>query len=263
MQMFKALWQYRNFVATSVRNEFKTRFSRSTLGGLWAILNPLAQVAIYALILSNVLSARLSGIEGKYSFTIYLCAGTLGWNLFVEIVSKSVHMFTSQGNLLKKVMFPKVVLPATIVCVTLLDNLMLFCATLGVFILLGHLPDFAMIWTPLLMLITAGLGIGVGLIIGVLNVFIRDVSHVVPIILQILFWFTPIVYPENAIPAAYRHLLRYNPMYPVIRCFQDILAFNRPPHPEHLLITCAVSLVLMVIGFLLFMRANEEMVDVL
>ncbi|HSM69384.1 MAG TPA: ABC transporter permease, partial [Xanthomonadales bacterium] len=126
--MFKALWQYRHFVLSSIRNEYRTRFARSAFGGLWAILNPLAEVAIYALILSNILSARFEGIDNPYSFAIYLTSGILAWNLFSQTINRCLGLFIANGNLIKKVMFPKVVLPATVTGTALVDNVMLLIA---------------------------------------------------------------------------------------------------------------------------------------
>jgi lipopolysaccharide transport system permease protein len=261
--MFRALWQYRHFVFSSIRNEFVTRFARSTLGGLWMILNPLAQVAIYALILANVLSAKMEGIDNKYSFAIYLTAGIMAWNLFSEIILRCLNLFIANGNLMKKVMFPKIVLPAIVVGTTLLDNIMLFIATLGVFALLGHMPTVQILWLPVLTVATIALGVSFGLILGVLNVFIRDIGQVVPIVLQIAFWFTPIVYPLTIIPESYRHLLSFNPMYPIVKGYQDVLFYGVAPQFTQVGVIIIASLFLLGLGFFLFQRASEEMVDTL
>ncbi len=261
--MFQALWQYRHFVASAIKNEFSSRFARSKLGGLWAIFNPLAQVAIYALILSNVLQAKMVGIDSQYSFAIYLTAGMLCWNLFSEIVSRSLNVFIANGNLIKKAMFPKIVLPAILVGTCLLDNILLFIAILIVFALLGHMPGFEALWLPLLVLATIALGVGVGLTLGILNVFLRDIAQLVPIILQILFWFTPIVYPVSIIPEKYQHYLYLNPVYPLIKAYQDILVFERSPDTLQILLVFCASSALLVLALFLFFRANEEMADVL
>lgn len=261
--MFQALWQYRHFVISSVRNELITRFARSTLGGLWIILNPLAQVAIYALILSNVLSAKMEGIDNKYSFAIYLTAGILAWNLFSEIITRCLNLFVANGNLMKKMLFPKVILPATVVGTTLLDNIMLFIAILGIFVVLGHVPSVYILWLPFLTLSTVALGVGIGLILGVLNVFIRDIAQIVPIFLQIAFWFTPIVYPLSIIPESYRHLLAFNPMYPIVKGYQDVLVYGTPPQLTQIALIIVVSALLLTLGFFLFQRASEEMADAL
>ena len=261
--MLRALWQYRHFVISSIRSEFASRFARSKLGGLWAILNPLAMVAIYALILSNILQAKMVGIDSQYSFAIYLTAGMLCWNLFSEIVSRSLNVFIANGNLIKKAMFPKIVLPAILVGTCLLDNILLFIAILIVFALLGHMPGFEVLWLPLLVLATIALGVGVGLTLGILNVFLRDIAQLVPIILQILFWFTPIVYPVSIIPEKYQHYLYLNPVYPLVKAYQDILVFESSPDTLQILLVFCASSALLVLALFLFFRANEEMADVL
>lgn len=261
--MFHALWQYREFVISSIRNEFLSRFARSKFGGLWAILNPLSMVLIYALILSNVLQAKMAGIESQYSFAIYLTAGVLCFNLFSEIVSRSLNMFIANGDLIKKAMFPKIVLPAIMVGTCWLDNILLFVAILFVVAMLGHMPGREVIWLPMLMLATTALGLGFGLILGTLNVFVRDIAQVVPIILQVLFWFTPIVYPLAIIPEQYQPLLALNPIFPLVRAYQNTLVFSVPPDIFSIFIVFLMGGVLMLLGLFLFFRANEEMADLL
>ena len=160
-------------------------------------------------------------------------------------------------------MFPKIVLPAITAGTCLLDNLMLFISLLIIFALLGHVPNANIIWLPLLILSTAALSVGVGLILGIFNVFIRDIAQVVPIILQIMFWFTPIVYPLSIIPESYRHYLYFNPMYPLVKAYQNVLVFGTAPDTTLILIVTLFSAGLLLLGFFLFMRANEEMADAL
>ena len=138
--MLRGIWDYRGFIVTSIKNEFVARFARSKLGGLWMIIHPLAQVAIYALILSNVLGARLPGIDNKYAYALYLIAGILAWNLFAEIVGRCLTVFIEQGNLMKKMRFPRIALPVIVVGSCLLNNLLLFGAVLIIFAVLGHSP---------------------------------------------------------------------------------------------------------------------------
>src|SRR5690606_32287585 len=217
-----SLWRYRGFVISSIRNEFATRFARSRLGGLWMIIHPLAQVAIYALILSNILAARLPGIDNKYAYALYLMAGILAWSLFAEIVGRCVSLFIEQGNLMKKMLFPRITLPAIVVGSSLLNNLLLLAAILGVFALFGHAPTLQMLWLIPLTLSVTALAVGVGLILGVLNVFVRDVGQIVPIVLQVLFWFTPIVYPINIVPEGIKGTIDFNPMYPIVSAYHNV-----------------------------------------
>ena len=261
--MFLGLWRYRYFVFGSIRNELISRFARSKLGGLWMIINPLAQVAIYALVLSSVLAARLPGIDSQYAYAIYLMAGLLAWSLFNDIVGRCVNLFIEQGNLMKKMQFPRITLPVIVLGTNLLNNVILLGAILGVFLLLGHNFTLSMFWLLPLMIILAGFALGLGLVLGVVNVFVRDVSQVVPILLQMLFWFTPIVYPIDIIPESYRHLLEFNPIYHFSTAYQDVLLYGRAPELEGLVIIGTSSLLILLSSLFLFRRASEEMVDVL
>jgi lipopolysaccharide transport system permease protein len=261
--MFRDLYKYRNFIIQSVRNDLINRFSRSKLGGLWAILNPLSQVLIYALILSNVLAAKLPGVDSQYAYAIYLMAGLLGWTLFNEIVGRCLNIFIEHGNLIKKMSFPRVALPAIAVGSCLINNLFLFISMLGIFALLGHQFNVAMLWLIPLILIVVVFSLGIGLILGVMNVFLRDIGQVTPIILQMLFWFTPIVYPITIIPEAYRHWLNLNPMYPIIDAYQQILVYGNSPQWGGVLIILAVGIILSIVGLFMFRRSSAEMVDAL
>jgi lipopolysaccharide transport system permease protein len=263
MGALNALWAYRNFVLSSIRNELVSRFARSKLGGLWMIINPLAQVAIYALILSNVLAAKLPGVESQYAYAVYLMAGLLAWTLFHEIVSRSTTLFIEHGNLLKKMSFPRITLPAIVMGSSVFNNLLLLGAMLGIFLILGHHFTPAMFWLLPLMVILVAFAVGLGLTLGVLNVFLRDIGQVVTILLQTWFWFTPIVYPISIIPEQYHHLLSFNPIYPLVDAYQQVIVYGVTPEFDGLIITCSVALVLLITGLFLFRRAAEEMVDVL
>ncbi|AGN81438.1 MULTISPECIES: ABC transporter permease [Pseudomonas] len=259
--MFRGVWDYRGFILTSIKNEFISRFARSKLGGLWMIIHPLAQVAIYALILSNVLGARLPGIDNKYAYALYLIAGILAWNLFSEIIQRCLSVFIDQGNLMKKMRFPRIALPVIVVGSCLLNNLLLFVAVMIVFAVLGHAPDAQMLWLMPLTLLVVALAVGIGLVLGVLNVFLRDIGQVVPIVMQVWFWFTPIVYSVNIVPDYLKGTLDVNPMYPIVTAYHNVLVYKQAPEVAQLGVVLAIAVGLMVAGLFLFRRASAEMVD--
>lgn len=261
--MLRGLWQYQHFVFSSIRNEFKCRFARSKLGGMWIIINPLSQVLIYALILSNVLAAKIPGIENKYSYAIYLMAGLLAWTLFSEIINRCLNLFIEQGNLMKKMNFPRITLPSIVIGSCLLNYILLFIAMLAIFALLGHQFSFVMLWLLPLTITLVALALGIGLTLGILNVFLRDLGQVVPIILQVWFWFTPIVYPENIIPENYQHLMNLNPMYPIVNAYHEILVYNNAPELYAISMISIIALAALFLSLFLFRRASSEMVDVL
>jgi homopolymeric O-antigen transport system permease protein len=263
-EMLISAWRYRHFILSSIQTEFRARFIRSRLGGLWMIIHPLAQAAIFALVLAEIMGARLPGMtNNKFAYAIYLLSGMLAWSLFSEVISRCLTLFIDNGNLLKKIVFPRISLPLIVTGSALFNNLLLFLAIIVVFGLLGHVPGIQIAWVPLLMLVTLGLALGIGLILGVLNVFIRDVGQVVPVVLQLGFWFTPIVYTPNVVPEAFRPFLHMNPMTTVVQSFQNTMLLNMAPDFIGLGWLVLVTLVMLGGALIMFRRASAEMVDVL
>lgn len=258
-----AAWRYRFYIASSIRNDFRTRVARSRLGLLWIVISPLAQVATYAFVLSAIMSSRLPGIDNRFAYSIYLIAGFAAWFLFVEIVNRSVTMFIDNANALKKIAFPRIVLPLIVLGSALVNNVIFLLLALAAYILLGHNPGWALLWYPLLLVVTAALAIGLGLSLGVLNVFIRDVGQMVAILLQFGFWLTPIVYMKDIIPEPYRGILLLNPMYWVVECYHAVLVYGRAPDPLIVLGLIVLATALIAFALTLFRRASGEMVDAL
>lgn len=261
--MFFAAWQFRHFIVSSVLNDFKLRFIRSRLGGLWGILQPLAQVAIFAFILSHLMANKLPGIDNPYAYAIYLMAGTLAWNLFIDVIQRSLTLFIDHGNMLKKIAFPRICLPLIVAGSALLSNMLLLLAMLFIMLMLGHLPSIYIMWLPVLIMIALGLGLGFGLVLGVLNVFLRDIGQIVPIVLQFLYWFTPIVYMATIIPEHYRQWLVFNPLYIIVEAYHAVLVFQRMPEWSGLLLVAGLALGTLIMAIVLFRKASPEMVDML
>lgn len=259
--MLLGAWRYRFFIITSIKTELKIRFVRSRLGGLWLILNPLSQVLIFTFVLSSLMSAKLPGIDNRFAYAIYLMSGTLGWSLFSEIINRCLTLFIDNGNILKKLVFPKIALPLIVTGSALVNNALLFLAILMIFGVLGHWPGAALVWLPAIMAVNVALALGLGLGLGVLNVFIRDTGQVVPVVLQFVYWFTPIVYMSKIIPVQYRGWLELNPLMPIITGYQSTLLYNRAPDWVGLGAIAILSLALLFFSLLLFRKASAEMVD--
>ncbi len=261
--MFRDLWAYRQFIASSIQNEMINRFARSKLRSFWVILNPLSQALIYALILSNVLAIKLPEIENKYAYAIYLMSGLLAWSLFTNIVSRCLNIFIDNASLIKRIRFPMVALPAIVAGSNTINNGFLLLSILGIFLLLGHSFSLMIFWLLPLTLILVGFSIGLGLILGVFNVFFRDLSQIVPIVLQVWFWFTPIVYPESIIPTPYRDWFTFNPIYSVVSSYHNILLYRTPPEFSGILIFSLLAFALLTLSLILFRRSDEDLVDAL
>ena len=261
LHSLSVIWDYRNFIFSSIRGEFAKRIVRSRLGALWMVINPLAMVGIYAFILSNVLSSRLPGATSKYAYTIYLIAGQIGWNLFSEIIMNCTSVFIREANILKKIRFPRFLLPIIVLGVCIVDNILLISIALVLFFVLGHAFTLHLLWLVFLTALTTLLALSIGLTVGIVNVFVRDVGQVVPIILQVLFWFTPIVYPESIVPGKYLDILRLNPMVSVVSGYHQVIVNGQLPDFFELGKVLAVSFVLFAFSLFIYKKANQEMVD--
>lgn len=261
--LLSGLFSYRHFIWSSIKNDLKARVSRSRIGAAWAILQPLAQAAIFAIVLSEVLSAKLPGASGKFSYAVYLLSGTLAWALFSDLILRCISVFIENAGLLKKISFPRACLPLITSGAALMSNAFLLLATLLILVVVGHGLAISVLWLPVLMGLTLMLGVGIGLFWGVINVFLRDVSHIAPVIMQLWFWMTPIVYTETTVPARFKDVLAFNPFASIARAYQDVLLLGKAPDFYSLVYPLLVAVLALVIAYATFRRGASEMVDVL
>lgn len=258
-----SLWQYRHFILSSIKAEFAGRFARSKLGALWMILNPLAQATIFAIVLSEVLVTKIANVDNKAAYAIYLMAGTSAWGLFAEIINRSTTVFIDYSNTLKKIAFPRLCLPLIVGGSALINHLLLLAAIAVVFLFFGHLPTLAWLALPIGTLLIVMLAFGLGILLGLLNVFSRDVGQVMAIVLQLWFWFTPIVYLIDSMPQRFATILRLNPVTPLVRIYQNAMLYGTVPALSSLVIPTLISSGLFVFSFWIFRRASADLVDAL
>jgi lipopolysaccharide transport system permease protein len=261
--MVAALWRYRHFIRTSIRAELQGRFARSSLGALWHILHPLAQAAILALVLSEVMGVRLPHMADPAAYPVYLMAGNAAWGLFTEIFNRCISVFIAYSGSLKKISFPRLCLPVIVWGSALVNHAMLLAAIFVIYIALGHWPSATWLALPLGILLISMFAFGLGLLLGIINVFARDVAEVATILLQIWFWLTPIVYSPELVPERFHWLLALNPLAPLVRIYQDALLYNRWPDLSTLAEPAALAAGLIILAFALFRRASSELVDAL
>ena len=248
---------------SSIKAEFLGRFARSKLGALWMILNPLAQAAIFAIVLSEILAAKLPHVESKSAYAIYLMAGTAAWGLFAEIVTRCTTVFIDYANTLKKISFPRLCLPLIVGGSALLNHVLLLGAMFIIFLFLGHMPTLA--WLGLLFGIALIMlfAFGLGILLGLLNVFSRDVGQVITIVLQLWFWLTPVVYTRETLPKQFAPIMEFNPMAKIVQIYQDALLFGRFPNLSSLLIPTLIAISIFIFSFWIFRRASPDLVDAL
>jgi lipopolysaccharide transport system permease protein len=259
--LLKAIWVYRGFIAGSIQREFQSKYRNSLLGGVWTVLNPLAMIVVYTVIFSQVMQARLPGVDNSFAYSIYLCAGILTWGLFAEIVTRAQNTFIEHANLLKKLSFPRLCLPVIVVANALLNFVIIF-GLFSLFLLVsGNFPGLVFLAMFPVLAILVLFAIGLGISLGVLNVFFRDVGQFFGIVIQFWFWLTPIVYSSSILPETVRPLMNYNPMYSLITACQGILVSGQWPVWQSLLPVTLLGLLLCVFALRLFRKRAGEMVD--
>lgn len=261
--MLEGLWRYRSFIASMVRREFQARYLGSALGAVWSVLNPLAMIFIYTVIFGQVMRARLPGVEDGTSYGIFLCAGLLPWNMFVETLQRCTSVFVDQGNLLKKMTFPRASLPVIVVVSALVNFAIIFGLLLLVMLLLGRFPGWLLLSLIPLFVLQQAIAVGFGVALGVVNVFFRDAGHVVGILLQFWFWFTPIIYPLSILNERLQMLVMLNPMTAFVDAYQGILLYDRSPDWIYFLPHLLLAGIAIAIGRRVFRRLAGDMTDFL
>lgn len=259
--ILRPIWAYRGFVLGSVKREFQLKYRNSMLGAAWTVLQPLSMILVYTVIFSQIMQAKLPGVDSSFGYGIYLCAGILSWGLFAEITTRFQGMFIENANLLKKISFPRLCLPVTVVANALLNFIIIF-GLFSIFLLVtGNFPGSAFLaLVPLLTLLVL-LAIGLGMVLGVLNVFFRDVGQLFGIVITFWFWLTPIVYPASILPEKLQPLMHFNPMASIMAAMQGVLVQGHWPQWGSLIYPIVLALLLCVLGLRLFRKHSGDMVD--
>ena len=258
--MVASLWQYRGFVRASVARDFQLRYRGSALGFAWTLLQPIATVAVLALVFTSVMQPRLPGGE-DFTYTIYLCAGVFSWGLFAEIVQRELNVFIEHGNFLKKSSFPRSSLPLIVALSALVNFLMAFAIYLAFLPLVDRFPGWVALAAVPVVLLIALFAVGLGVLLGTANVFFRDLGPAVAILLQLWFWLTPIVYPLSVVPEFVRSWLRFNPMTPLVGALQRIFTEGMAPAWASLAAPALLALAACAAGLAAFRAQADNIVD--
>lgn len=259
--MLRHLWAYREFILSCVKREFQQRYRKSLLGSLWAVLEPLAMIFVYTVIFSQIMKAKLPNIDSTFAYSIYLCAGVFTWNLFAEIVQNSCNIFLANANTLKKVEFPKICLPAIVALNAMINFGIVFALYLVSLVIIGYFPGVELLYIPVLLAVIIAFSASLGLFLGVFNVFFRDVGHMLGVVMQFWFWFTPVVYTYTIIPEAIQPFLFLNPVYPVINGFQKVFVEHQSPDFFWLGYSVILTLIIMVLALRIYRKHIGEVVD--
>lgn len=260
---------YRSLVGNFARRELRTRFKGSKIGWLWSLANPLATLAVYTVVFGKFLGAdrgmQPSGSGRANSFAVYLFTGLVVWNIFSTVIVRNVGGLLEVGALRRKVYFPAIAPLAGITIAVLVELSVELGLLVAVYALLGNI-GWTFLAVPFLVLLIAAFAFGLGLLLALANVQYRDVGYLLTIALQLLFYLSPIIYPitfvQKAIGTGFASTLYHaNPITQYVLAFQDCLWQLRWPSFERLAYCSAWSVVVLVVGWVVFTRRSQNVAE--
>ena len=223
MNFFRSLYEYRELLKTSISKDVRGKYKNSVLGVIWSFLNPLLQIAVYAIVFPLIMRSNLP------NYTVFLCCGLIPWNFFSTATSRTSFTMIENGNIIKKVYFPREILPLSVVTSEAINFIISTIIILAFVLGYGMGLSKYIIFYPLILIVQYFLLIGISFIVSSVTVYFRDLQHFIGIALQLLFYATPIVYAPDSIPQNFQWILQYNPMTYIINGYRDIFYYQRMP----------------------------------
>jgi len=249
--MFKELYNYRELLKSNVKKEIRGKYKGSFLGVLWSFVNPLLTVLVYAIVFPFILR------DSQPNFVTFLIIGILPWTWFTTTISQGTSSFVMNGSILKKVYFPREILPISIVTSGLV-NFLISCLIIFLFVIfsgIGFSPYI--VFLPLIILIQYILMLGMILITGSVNVYVRDAEYIIGFFINLLFYATPILYSTTLFPENVRWLFYLNPLTTIFNSYRDILFYHNLPNFNGLLIVFGFSLLLLLAGYAIYNKLQK------
>lgn len=240
--------RYRDLLWNLVATELKVKYRGSVLGFVWSLLNPLALILIYSVAFSYILRIQIE------RFTVFLIAGILPWGFFASSANASTISLMVNASLLKKVSFPREIIPAATVTFNLIQMLLALAVFLpSLLVIRGYLP-WTLVFYPAVLGLQVLFVIGVALALSSLTVIFRDLRHLTEVGLTMLFWLTPIVFHISMVPPALAPVFAANPMTAFVSAYQDIAYWGRPPSAAQFLTMAVWAAAALAAGLGIFRR---------
>lgn len=262
----RELWAYRELLFFLTLRDIQVRYKQTLLGAAWAIIQPLATMLVFWLFFGNLAHMESDGIP----YPLFAFAGLLPWTFFSNAVTNSGNSLVGSANLVTKVYFPRMIIPGAAVLAGLVDFAIAF-VVLGVLLLgytiRGHLGysgppySFALFLLPVLVLQLALLATGVGMWLSALNVKYRDIRYVLPFLIQLWMFATPIIYPLSIVPAKWRWTLALNPLTGIVEGFRSLL-FARPLDWSAIGISSTMTVMIILYAMYSFRRMETRFADI-
>lgn len=255
MKLFKELYNYRELLKTNIKKEIRGKYKGSWLGIIWTFLNPLLMLAVYAFVFPYILRVQVE------NYTIFMIVALIPWNFFTMAIQSGTGCVVANGHILKKVYFPREIIPISITTSQLV-NFLITCVIVFAFILFSGVGfSIHILMLPLLILIQYCITLAFTFILSALTVFVRDIDHFVSVILTLGFYATPIVYQASMLPAKFQWALKINPMAQLVEGYRAILYYHKMPDLKMIVIWGGLSIILLIIGYCIFKRLEKSFVE--
>lgn len=255
---WRDLWQYRELLRFLTVRDIKVRYKQTVLGALWAILQPFMSMVVFTIFFGML--AKIPSDNLPYPIFVY--TALLPWQFFSNGISNAGNSLVASSNLISKVYFPRIIIPAASLGAGLLDFLIAFSILIVMMLYYGIFPGAGILILPFLLLGVSIAALGVGMILSALNVAYRDFRYIIPFLVQFWLFATPVIYPASMVPEQWRWLINLNPMAGLISAFRSSL-LNTPILWNDLLISGAVSIVLFILGIAYFTRMERRFADII
>ena len=243
MKFLKELWQYREMIVSLVKRDLKSRYKGSVLGFMWMFLNPLFQLFVYTIVFSGIMRMNID------KYYLFLFVALVPWIFFSTCLSGGTMVIFGQQDMVKKIYFPREVLPIAFTTSQFVNMLLSFVVILVVVFCSGiTVEPMAYVCLPVVMLIEYILALGITLLASGLTVYFRDLEHILGILSMAWMYLTPVLYSIDMVPEAYRGLAYINPMTSITIAYRDILYYGKVPQMDTLINAFVLGIVVLVIG---------------
>lgn len=260
--MLASLTRYRAYILANAVQEFLYRYTGTSVGLLWNIINPVMMVVVFSIVFTYILPSRFAGLD-DLPFIVVLCSGLLPWLSFVDGIQRSTTSLVDNAGYLRKLAIPEEVFIAKAVVGSAILLAINLAVVMAVALLSGLTPNWSWLLAPLTGSLMILLAFGLGIALGTLTVFVRDIAQVVPIVTQAWMWLTPIVYASQTMPDALRAAQVANPAFPFIELLRDQVLFGRAGAPLHWLLAVGWTSLALIVGAIVLRRMRADLRDVL
>ncbi|MEQ1708150.1 MAG: ABC transporter permease [Terricaulis sp.] len=254
-----AVWRYRELLIVLMMRDIQVLYKQAALGVAWAILQPVFAVVIFTIVFGYFARMPSEGVP----YPLFAFAGVLPWTYFAEAVRRAGTGLVNDSDLVRKVYFPRLIMPLANVVTPLVDFCIAFLVLIAMMFFYGVMPSWKFLVVPPLMIVAAVLALSIGLWLGPINVRFRDIKHTLPFLIQIWMYASPIVYPLSMVPQEWRWAYALNPMVGVIEGFRWAVFDRGDPDFGALGISAIVIAVLLFGGLLFFRRMERSFADLI